>query len=158
MDKSTITYTTERIATVWDEALEGLALVHADEVGLLGAGRVAPNRRAYEALEAQGGLRVYAMRAGVQSAGLGALVGYCLVMVFEHPHFKAVLWGQQDVLFVHPDYRGRGAVMFLRWMDEQLKGEGVAMVLRHVTDRRDYSRTLTRMGYATWERSYIKEL
>jgi len=81
---------------------------------------------AYLRLEANGQLRIYTIRVGVE------LVGYALFTVRHSLHYRSSLQAHQDVLYLAPTYRrGRVGWKFIAWCDTQLKAEGVQVVYQH---------------------------
>lgn len=55
----------------------------------------------YEKIESLGKLISIAARCGPN------LVGYFIAVVDEHPHYQDVIFANEDVHFLHKDYRGR---------------------------------------------------
>lgn len=81
---------------------------------------------AYLRLEANGQLRIYTIRVGIE------LVGYALFTVRHSLHYQSSLQAHQDVLYLDPCYRrGRVGWKFIAWCDTQLKAEGVMVVYQH---------------------------
>ena len=105
----------------------------------------------YLHLEKAGGLRVYLARSG------GQLAGYAAFFLTAHPHHRTVLLAQQDVIYIDPGHRGCGG-RFISWIDEKLTGDGVQMILHHVTVSKDFSPLLERLGYAKTATVYTKIL
>lgn len=150
-------YARESIASVWDEARD-MTVAHVSEVGSLGAEGFAPSRELYEKLEAAGVAHVYTMRTTpIHEGVLGQLVGYAVFHLMPHHHYGG-MWATQDAVYVLPEYRGGAAVRFMAWTDLAMKADGAKHVLRHSTIKKDYGRTLMRMGYRLNEISFIKEL
>src|SRR5699024_275904 len=93
-------YRAEPVARVWGELLP-LLEAHYHEVAHYQDIPLCPDRERYEAVEANGMLRLYTARDDA-----GALVGYAVFFVQTNAHYATSLQAVQDVLFVHPDYRG----------------------------------------------------
>ncbi len=147
-----ITFQPESIAEFWDEALALAAANHA-ETGFLDGARFAPDYDQYRALDEIKRLRLFTMRED------GKLAGYAVHLVTQqHLHYPGTAMAMQDVLYVAPWARGLNAVAFLEWMDETLKAQGVEFVIRQVTTKVDYHRTLERMGYKPVSTTFLKEL
>jgi len=146
-----VTFQRERIADAWDEALP-LMLANHDETGALPGCDFAPDREKFEKIDELGMIRAFTARIN------GVLVGYAVFIVSPHLHYRDLVWGVQDVVFVLPAHRGRAAIRFLRWQDEELAGEGVDLVYRHVEIKHDYSRTLLRMDYHAEEQRFVRDL
>lgn len=146
-----MTFQRERISDVWAEALPMLTANHA-ETGILTSEDFKPSKSRFEALESVNVLKLFTAREA------GKLVGYALFLVVPHLHFSGKLWAQQDAMFILPEYRGFSGAKFIQYTDTELRSEGVDLVLRHVTPKLDYSRTLERMGYGHIESAYLRRL
>ena len=145
-----LAFSRERIADAWDEALP-LLRANARETSILPR-EFDPDLDGILAAEAAGVLRAYTMRAD------GKLVGYTTFAVSPHFHFRGLIIATQDALFVSPEYRGRAALRFLRWQDDELAREGVDLIHRQVTVRRDYGRALDRIGYSPDACEWVRDL
>lgn len=141
----------EPLAEIWDDA-QALAKVHHAEVGALPEKDFAPERERYLRVAESGSLKVYTARAE------GRLVGYAIFFLTEHLHYQGVKWALQDVLFLHPEFRGIGGARFMLWTDFALKHAGADVIHRHVSEKHDYSRSLERMGYTLVDRGYIRRI
>lgn len=63
----------------------------------------------------------------------GKLIGYFVSMVIPGMHYKSTLYALNDVLFVHPDYRGSStAYRMFKYAFEQLKSMGVDVITIHM--------------------------
>jgi len=133
----------------WDEAIALTQLNHA-ETGGLPYEDFNPDKDKYLKIEEIGLIVSFTLRSA------GKLVGYCLMFVSNHLHYKSKLWAVQDTLFVHKGHRGHGAAKFLMLVDEWLKKARVDVVVRQVSDKLDYSRTLKRLGYSSVETGYMR--
>lgn len=139
----------ESVAECWDESIALMVGNHA-ETGFMRPEDFKPDRSRYQAMFDLGILSLFTVRI------FGALIGYALFVVSIHLHYSDTIWALQDVLYVKPEHRGRTAIRFIRWQDDELAADGVDLCYRHVSERNDYSRTLLRMGYELGERGYIK--
>ncbi len=133
----------------WDEAIALTKLNH-QETGVMSVEEFAPNKAKYLEIEKLGFITTFTFRCA------GELVGYCLMFVSNHLHYPSTLWAVQDTLFVRKDHRGLSAARFLIWVDAWLKEYGVSVVMRQVTERLDFSRSLKRMGYTAIETGYMR--
>ncbi len=97
-------------------------------------------------------MRVYAIREE------GALVGYAVFFVRQDIHYRSIKLAQQDLVFVHPERRGRFGLKFLRWCEEQLRGEGVNLIMAHTKARTDFGPVFERMGYTLTDNIYYRRL
>ena len=142
-------FTLEKISTVWPEAQEILK-ANNEETGMLGQENFDPDVDKYLAMEAIGIAKLFTARAE------GKLVGYCMMLVMPHPHYKKTVVAFQDVLFMVSERRGIGSVRFIKWIDEFCRSLGADNISRTVSSKKDFSRTLLRMGYEEVETSYVR--
>lgn len=140
-------YGNEALDLFWQDGKE-LVKDHFEEVGLNDFNfSVAVDR--YLELEAQGAIKAFTIRDG------DLLVGYAIFFLGRHGHVSEIC-ARCDSLYVDRKYRGRCALGFLKWCDEQLKKLGVKFVLHSVTKKKDYSSLLNRMGYNHIEDIYLR--
>lgn len=132
----------ERIHSLWTE-LWPLLQAHWHEIAHYQDIPLNPDFVAYEQAEEAGMLRVFTARDG------GELVGYCAFFVRTNLHYCTSLQAAQDVLFVHPNWRGSGeAARFIAWCEQQLQDEGVQVVFQHLKVATPHTiRQFERMGY-----------
>lgn len=135
----------ERLGDVLKE-IGPLLAIHHDEISLLKL-EINPNVQLYERLEALNALRIFTYRVD------GVLKGYATFFVGPHPHFQHSKQATNDMLFIHPEYRGRG-MQFMKWCDGQLQDCDV--IYWSVTTRCDFSNLLKRMGYEESETRYVR--
>lgn len=96
----------------------------------------------YQRIERAGILRIYTVRVA------GELVGYSIFMVATSMHYKSSLQARQDTLFLSARYRkGLAGYKFVKWVDEQLKAEGVQYIYQHHKFIKDIGCVFQRMGY-----------
>jgi hypothetical protein len=112
------------------------------------------NYDAYLKLEAAGILRIYTVRAHL------ALIGYAIFLVSPNLHYGGSLQAKQDVLYLAPAYRrGRMGWRFIVWCDEQLRAEGVQVVVQHQKIAHPaLGRILERIGYQAVDTLWMRRL
>ena len=147
-----ISFAQEKLEAIWDEVLP-LARLNQLETGALSPDDFKPDRERFLAIEKAGIMPVFTARREDN-----LLVGYAVFLVSPHLHYSALVWAMQDVLFVHPEHRGVGAVRFILRQDDALKASGVQVIARYVSARHDYEKTLLGIGYSPIERAYIKRV
>lgn len=133
------------------EDIKELITLHFNEVAKYKDLALQPKFSIYRALEASNNLRVYTVRSDS-----GELIGYSVFIVSLNRHFEG-LSSSEDVLFLHPEQRGRG-MEFMKWVDEQLSSEGIEVIYRSVTTEFDFSSILERMGYLKSSVIYSKRV
>jgi len=122
-----------------------------EETGL-GWEELDPDWAKYEAMAANGALRIY-----LASTTDGEPVGYSVYFLSNHLHYKDSIQAVSDMIFIHPMHRGFGK-NFIAWIDTQLKNEGVKAVYRHATVKNRFDVLLRRLGYDELETTYVKRL
>jgi len=132
---------------------EALPLIreHFEETGIHDGIEFDPDVEGYLGAESAGVLRVYSCRDD------GLLVGYAVYVVSYNLHYKSSLQALQDVVFIRKQYRGVG-FKFMKWCDDQLKIEGVGVVLQNSMVDHDISPLLIRMGYTLECNTYRRRL
>ena len=89
----------------------------------------------------------------------GKLIGYGVFFIAPNKHYKQSIQAAQDILFLHPDYRGgRIGYRLIRFCDNQLKAEGAQAVYHHVKTAHNWGNLLTHMGYELVDLIYAKRL
>jgi GNAT superfamily N-acetyltransferase len=112
-----------------------------------------PDWEKYKSLEDYSDVvRVYTARTEEHK-----LIGYAVFFVNYNMHYQQSLQATQDILFVHPEYRGRGG-KFISWCDEQLKAEGVQAVYQHVKKNHNFGKLLERLDYELVDLIYARRL
>ncbi len=137
---------------LWAEALP-LLQKHWREVAHFQDIPLDPDRERYDAIDRSGLQRFYTARA---SGGL--LIGYASFVVAANLHYQTSVQAVQDVVYIHPDFRGGTGYRFIAWCDEQLKAEGVQAVYHHVKAAHNFGPLLERQGYDLVDLIYAKRL
>jgi GNAT superfamily N-acetyltransferase len=87
------------------------------------------------------------------------LIGYGLFFVSHNKHYSRSVYAVQDILFLHPDYRGgRTGVDLIRFCDQELKREGCQVVCQHIKAAHNFGPLLERLGYELVDLIYAKRL
>ncbi len=120
-----------------------LFLLHHEEVGHFPELGLDPVWESYLRLEELGHLRVFTFREELHPYDLR---GYSVFFINCHMHHKEKVKADQDILFIHSSSRGEGS-KFMRWIDDQLKNEGVEIVYQTVKAKRNHGKLLERIGY-----------
>ncbi len=87
------------------------------------------------------------------------VVGYACYFVRHNAHYVSSLQAVQDVLFLLPAHRGRTALKFIAWCDEQLAADGVQVSYQHIKTALPHGhRALMHLGYEPVDTIYAKRL
>jgi len=150
MQTETVSFQKEIASECFDEALP-LLVEHYKEVYQFKDIPLKPDFIKYKQIEEVGLIRTFTARDN------GELIGYAIFVVHNHLHHKSSLQAIQDLLFIKKDKRGFGKD-FIAWCDEQLKLEGVQVVMHHVKIEHDFGSLLERNDYKMIERVYARRL
>lgn len=147
-----ITVAIESFATTIDEALP-LCMEHWEEVpfGKWPEIGLCVNTELYEIAEQLGNLLTIIARDD------GKLVGYVLLMGCEMNHHKGMWHASTDVVYVHPEYRGKEKGVFAQMMKlahEECKSKGVDFLSVAVNPNYDFSGSLEEIGAVCTEKCY----
>jgi len=148
-----VKYQQEFLADVQEEAKE-LIKLHWEEIAVnKDFIYLNPCWESYAHLEEQEKLKIFTARSD------GSLVGYFVVIVNPHLHYKDHLFASNDVLYLHKDYRkGLTGVKLLKFGEACLKADGVSVLTINTKVHQSFDPLLERLGYNLIERSYSKPL
>lgn len=105
-----------------------------------------PQWREYALLEQMGRFVVFTARED------GRLIGYNAFFLNKHMHYGGFTVAQNDVLFLHPDYRrGTTALKFLDDTEPRCKALGAQKITYHIKFALDWRPILHRRGYVDEE-------
>jgi len=130
-----------------------LLLMHFREIARYQDISLDPDFARYMEIEEMGALRIFTARKIFSKK----LIGYSVFIVSPNLHYCSSLQAVQDVLFIHPKERGFGG-RFILWCDQELRKEGVQVVMQHVNAAHDFGDLLERIGYEPIETVYSKRL
>ena len=152
-DRTIITYGRERIQDLWDEAMP-LYELHRQEIAHWKDMPLSPDIETYNSAEDLNMLRIFTARAD------SALIGYAYFVVRRHLHYDAIL-ANEDVLFVHPDWRkGRVGYNLLRFAEQSLRDEWrdkQLLISHHVkAASAEVAKLLERMDYELMDLIYVR--
>lgn len=149
-----IVFATETLTTFLPDALP-LLRSHWQEVGSCPQKHgLRINVPLYTAIEGAGALHITTARHA--TAGL---VGYAVYFVQDYPHVQALRMAQGDAVYLVPAQRkGFTGVRLLQAAERALQARGVKNIMQTSTHKRDFGCILRRLGYASAETVYRKEL
>ena len=114
---------------------------------------VDPDWAMYDKLDAMDRLAIFTARAEE------VLIGYSIFYLGPHPHHRDTKQAMQDILYIHPRYReGALGSRLISFCNEELWKLGVVCVYSGVTEKRDFSPVLLRLGFKKTETMYMKRL
>jgi len=83
------------------------------------------------------------------------LVGYIVTFVSRHPHYRSLVIGQNDIIYIDPAYRkGTHAYRLIKFSNEVLKEAGVMKITMHLKIKHDFGSLLQRIGFKPIECIY----
>lgn len=134
--------------------LQELIVAHWEDVALNKEHiKLNPDWDAYSKLEKSQALRIYTARDG------GLLVGYFVVILNRSLHYKDHIFGTNDVVFIHKDYRkGLSGAKLIKYAEKDLKKAGVSLLLVNTKVHKPFGKLLEFLGFAETETIYSKRL
>ena len=112
-----------------------------------------PDWEAYHSLEESGGLKVFTARES------GLLVGYFVVIVGYHLHYKDHLFASNDIIYLHKDYRkGFAGIKLIKFAEACLKEDGVSVLTINTKLHMPFGKLLQRLKFKPIEETYSKYL
>lgn len=150
---TSVVFAVEPLANVYDEA-STLTPLHWDEIApykdLL---FLNPDMELYRASEKAGRLLVITARAGAE------LVGYLLLQVHRHPHYKHVLCATEDMKYLRPEYRrGMTGARLIRFAEAEAKKRGCRLMTQRSKAKSGHGALYRRLGYELMDETYTKRL
>lgn len=148
-----ITYQQEFLVTTEREA-RPLLEKHWEEIAINKDHiKLNPDWEAYADLEASGNLKIFTARDA------GALIGYFVVFVRKHIHYKDHFFAHNDILFLSEPYRkGYTGIKLIKFAEECLKADGVSVLTINTKTHRPFDGVLQRLGFNHVENIYSKFL
>jgi GNAT superfamily N-acetyltransferase len=112
-----------------------------------------PDWDAYKILEDHGNLKIFTARDNDK------LVGYFVVIVRTHIHYKDHLFAANDVLYLDKDYRkGFTGAKLIKFAEKCLKDDGVSVLVVNTKRHKPFDQLLQWLGFNHVENTYSKLL
>lgn len=112
-----------------------------------------PNTHFYLDTEKRGALFIVTARLNAK------LIGYVVMIVAPHAHYKDVLMATDDIHFLHKDYRkSRIGLGMFRAAEGFMKDRGVKVMMLRTKAKHDHGAIFERMGYDLQDLVYTKRL
>jgi GNAT superfamily N-acetyltransferase len=146
-----IEYKEETYGQVIDE-IKPLLEDHWEEIALhKDTIKLNPDYDRYEKMFKSGQMRIVTARDD------GKLVGYCILMLYHHIHYKDQFMAMDDIFFIAKDYRKglTGVKLFIK-TEEIMKQYGVKKLSMNVKVHQDVGPIFERLGYKETERMFTK--
>lgn len=112
-----------------------------------------PDWDAYANLEDSGVLKIFTAR------NEGKLIGYFVVFVKPHIHYKDHLFCYNDLIFIDEEYRkGFTSPRLIKFAEKCLKADGVEVMIVNTKTHKPFDSLLVWLGYKHIENLYSKVL
>jgi len=134
----------DEIKPLLEDHWEEIAL-HKDTI------KLNPDYDRYEKMFKSGQMRIVTARDD------GKLVGYCILLLYHHIHYKDQFMAMDDIFFIAKDYRKglTGVKLFIK-TEEIMKQYGVKKLSMNVKVHQDVGPIFERLGYKETERMFTK--
>jgi len=134
----------DEIKPLLEDHWEEIAL-HKDTI------KLNPDYARYEQMFKSGQMRIVTARDD------GKLVGYCILLLYHHIHYKDQFMAMDDIFFIAKDYRKglTGVKLFIK-TEEIMKQYGVKKLSMNVKVHQDVGPIFERLGYKETERMFTK--
>ena len=136
----------DEIKPLLEDHWEEIAL-HKDTI------KLNPDYGRYEAMFKSGSMKIVTARDD------GKLVGYCIMLLYHHIHYKDQFMAMDDIFFIAKDYRKglTGVKLFIK-TEEIMKQYGVTKLSMNVKVHQDVGAIFERLGYKETERMFTKKI
>jgi hypothetical protein len=112
-----------------------------------------PDWPVYEMLEKQGKLWVLTARAH------GELVGYIVMLLSRHLHYRTITTAMDDIHFLHPDYRhGLTGYRMIALTVKAMAAMGIRMCTFRTKALNNHGKLFERLGFVQHDVIYAKIL
>ena len=148
-----VKYQQEFLHQVEDD-IKYLIELHWDEIALnKDKIKLNPDWDAYRNLEEQGKLKIFTAR------NEGELVGYFVVILGYNIHYKDHLFAQNDIIYMHKDYRkGFAGIRLIKFAEKCLRDDDVSVLTINTKTHQPFDKVLERLKFNLIERVYSKYL
>lgn len=150
MSSSDNKFAVERFEDIVEE-LKPLLALHYHEISHYKDIELKPDFESYQKLQNIGALICFTARRD------GQLIGYNLFFVRHNLHYMDSKQAVQDVVFIHPEFRGFGKKFFV-YCDDVLKSQKVQVVYHHIKAAHNFGAMLESIGYKLVDLIYAKRL
>jgi GNAT superfamily N-acetyltransferase len=89
----------------------------------------------------------------------GKVIGYTFTFLTPHMHYQDTIYAQNDIIYIHPDYRKGGlGIRLIKEFEKQLYEKGANVLHLHVKVSNNFGPLLERLGYFHEESVYRKRI
>ena len=148
-----ITYQQEFLDTV-EKDIKPLLQDHWEEIAVnKSVIKMNPDWEAYHNLEDNGALKIFTARSD------DTLIGYFVVLIRHHIHYKDHIFAANDVLFLKQEHRkGLTGPKLMKFAEKCLKEDGVSVLVINTKRHKPFDGLLEWLGYSHVENVYSKYL
>lgn len=148
-----ITYQQEFLDSCKKDCQE-LIRLHWEEIALNKEKiKLNPDWNAYNKLEESGSLKIFTARSDKE------LVGYFVVLVGRNLHYKDHIFAENDILYLHKDYRkGYTGIKLIKFAEKCLKEDGVSILKVNTKIHQPFDKLMSFLKFNLIERVYTKYL
>ena len=146
-----VSFQREKLADIWDDVMV-LCAMHWEETEQYQSAPLNPDKERYLEYNEMGYHRQYTARDGEK------VVGHLGVYISTSMHTQVSI-ATEDTWYLMPEYRrGRNAMRFYQFIEEDLRKEGVYEVLMHAKNANNTARLMEFLGYKPVGTLCIKRL
>lgn len=140
---------TDKIQEAW-----GLLELHREELATYKhLMTLKPDIEKYKALENAGNL------IGLALYDDDKIVGYSIFIITSALHYSDLIMAQNDILYVHPDYRKtKWGLALIRASEKAIRERGIRMIMWHGKENTSFSELMPKLGYIVQDILFSKEL
>jgi Acetyltransferase (GNAT) family len=148
---SKVSFAIELLAAAYAEASELTALHWQEVAAYKEITKINPDLDNYQQLENSGNLVLVTARTA------GVLIGYIMMIIHPHPHYKHIMIGMDDLHFLHPEHRN--GFTFMRMIDfteRKMSKRGVKIMVLRTKASKDHGQLFVRLGYQLQDLTYTR--
>ena len=87
------------------------------------------------------------------------IVGYSILILTHTMHYADLFIAQNDLIYIHPDYRkGKWGLKLIKATEDAARERGIKMILWHGKEKTSFSELMPKLGYIVQDIMFSKEL
>lgn len=147
----TVCYAREKMADILPE----LKIITARACAEVGQGDMVFNADWDMYLEQELTGKVFVLTARIDAL----LIGYNIMLLHTHPHYKDARVAQNDAIFIAPEYRrGKIGIGLIKYFEAAMRSCGFDKIYYHAKPFNGFGKLLEKMGYPVAEIIHAKNL